>query len=209
MIDFNQVLSNLSHRRSIFHSENDFQFELAWQLKLYNTQLEIRIEKPITPVYIDLFLIDGCRNIGIELKYKTSKIEHFDKNTGEMFNLKEHAALDLGRYDFLNDISRLEILKSKGLIDIGYCIFLTNCIYYWSPIRYNYKVAPNDINFRLEDGLKIKGQLFWTPETKESTVGKKRMEGLTFLNQHTMHWWDYSDLTVSNGKFRYLLIEIK
>jgi len=208
MIDYNKVLSNLSQRRSIFHSENDFQFELAWQLKLDYPHLEIRIEKPIIPVYIDLFLIDGSRKIGIELKYKTSKIDYLDKNTGDMFSLKEHAALDSGRFDFLNDISRLEIHKSAGVIDIGYSIFITNCSYYWSPINYNYKVAPNDINFRLEDGNTLSGPMLWTPETKESTVGKKRIKGLMLRNEYRMTWCDYSNLGMTNGLFRYLLVEV-
>lgn len=208
MNNLQDTLFNLAKRRLLFHSETDFQHELAWQFKLDNPQLEIRLEKPITSIYVDLVVIDDIKKIGIELKYKTSQLAYLDTKTNDLFQLKEHAALDLGRYDFLKDISRLEILKSDGIIETGYCIFLTNCPYYWTKLNYNYIIPPNDINFRLEDGQCIKGKIQWTKETKESTVGKTRIAGISIRNEYFMKWYDYSNLNIKYGLFRYLLVEI-
>ena len=67
--------------------------------------------------YIDLF-VDHNGKTGIEIKYKTKKIENEDYvNQGAQNN---------GKYDFIKDVFRLEKFKEKEIIDRGYSILITN-----------------------------------------------------------------------------------
>ena len=207
-MDLINTMNNLSFVRPVFHSENDFQFELAWQLKKENPEIEIRLEKPVSSKYLDLYTVNHNEIIGIELKYKTARLEYNDQKTVDNFNLKDHAAVDLGRFDFINDILRLEQLKIDGEISKGYCIFLTNSPPYWNSINYKYKIPPNDINFRFDEGKTLTGSLKWTQETKETTVGRSRFGGIFLKSNYIAKWRYYSELNLKNGHFRYLLIEV-
>lgn len=47
MINMNKVLSTLSVKRPIFHSEADFQHSLAWEIREHYPESEIRLETKI------------------------------------------------------------------------------------------------------------------------------------------------------------------
>ena len=163
------VIRELSKRRPVFYSEADFQFELAWELKVKLDQVpgnfQIRLEYPVIIAgrrsYVDIVVINGDELIPVELKYKTRKSQYEIKNEPR-FDLKQQSAQDISRYLFWKDVYRVESLAST-LIDgrkrwgKGFAIFLTNDASFWlrdgvGTIFEMYSMAP---------GYKVSGELNW------------------------------------------------
>ena len=119
------VIKSMGNSGRIFQSEAQFQFDLSWELqkqlpncrvKLEDMRSVIRNEKGEikNKFYTDTVLEDGDYSIAIELKYKTAapKEGYYDKEKGIcLFN---QGAVDEGRYDYLWDVHRLELLTGKG-----------------------------------------------------------------------------------------------
>ena len=131
--DLTYLLSDFSKQRNIFHSESDFQLEFGMYLK--KNHFEVRLEKGFKQIElynkIELDIeLNGC--IAIELKYKTSYFN--DEVEDEFFELKQHGATNLGRFDAINDARRVKYLKDSNntKINKGFTIFLTNESNYWS-----------------------------------------------------------------------------
>ena len=83
------VLKSLCRKRSVFHSEADFQFALAWEIQLLIPTAEIRLEYPPEGEpnkYIDILVRNEGSVFPIELKYKTRKLSVFVDS--EQYNLK-------------------------------------------------------------------------------------------------------------------------
>ena len=105
----------------IFQSEAQFQFELAWSLQTH-LGCQVKLEDMRTVVrskdnnpealkkkfYTDIVVEQDGYSVALELKYKTA--DYSDKNL-YLFN---HGAVDLGRYDYLWDVHRIELLLGKG-----------------------------------------------------------------------------------------------
>jgi hypothetical protein len=128
MVDIEDVLLSLAKSRPVFHSEADFQHALAWEIHRHLPQASVRLEyKPpevTSRMYLDIWVALGTTRIAIELKYKTRKVKTVVG--GEAFDLSNHGAQDLGRYDFLKDIQRLENVCAARRDTVGYTIMLTN-----------------------------------------------------------------------------------
>jgi hypothetical protein len=212
-MNITKTLNNLAQNRPIFYSEADFQFALGWQLKEDYGIEKIFFERPIEVskkiIYLDLFFIYNNKKIAIELKYKTSEFK-VEFPSDEQFHLKEQAALDLGRFDVLNDLQRIEMLAHENKVDYGYVIFLTNCSAYWTDNQYKGIEKANDIDFRLTNGRNIRGSLQWQNGSKETTYGKDRINGLKLEKSYDLIWNDYYkfDSSNKNNIFRYLIINI-
>jgi hypothetical protein len=193
------VLQRLAVKRPIFHSEADFQHALAWEIHLAEPDAAIRLEQRIAEMHVDLVIRSGANNYAFELKYKTrlSKEDH----AGESFLLRNHAAQDIGRYDFLKDISRLEqvVLENAGWR--GWAIMLTNDPGYWRSGR----EATVDSAFRLHDGRIIDPRLEWDIRASPGTT-RGRTSALEIRNRHQIRWQPYAH--VGKEDFRYLAIEI-
>ncbi|MBR9859788.1 hypothetical protein GYB22_03385 [bacterium] len=202
-------MESLSKRRPIFHSEADFQFELAWELKSINPELELRMEKPYDineseRWYLDILIMDGQSRIGIELKYKTRVIPQAQLSSLgnlESFRLTNHAATSLGRYDFLKDIERIEYLIENEELDSGFCIFLSNDRSYWTGNPKHSTLGPN---FYINPGMTKSGKIDWV-KPKESSVGKGRMKPIMLSGHYCMQWFNYEEL---QPIFSYNLVEI-
>ena len=114
MLDIDGLMASLADRRKMFHSEADFQHALAWQIHEAAPESQVRLEVSVIPVeaqgmFLDIWLpVEG---IAIELKYKTRGLEL--EQDDESFALRNQSAQDQGRYDFLRDIQRLELMRSK------------------------------------------------------------------------------------------------
>ena len=186
--------------RKIFHSEADFQHYLAWKIhKEFNENFEIRLEFVIGAKHIDIILIDSDKNkIGIELKYKTKK--SLVKIDEEDYNLKSHGAQDIGRYDVIKDIERLEELVTEDKIKLGFVIFLTN------DESYMRKVKKNASEFSLEDGREITGKMNWGKNTGDGTK-KNREKTLSLNGKYKIDWINGSNISDKNN-FRYTIFEI-
>ena len=203
--NIHKILSELSKERQIFHSEADFQHALAWKIhETYKDQFQIRLEKRIDihekkNSYFDIILKSKKQEIGIELKYKTKDVGSIIFK-GELFKLKNQLANDLGRYDFLKDISRLEQFKEK-FNQKGFAIFLTNDSKYWNGPK---KTNPIDKKFNIGQNIKLSGKLSWDKKAKDGTT--KGRPSLVLNNEYEFVWKDYSKS--DKFEFKYTLIEI-
>lgn len=213
MIDIHELLGRLSIKREIFHSECDFQHALAWEFHASFPDIKVRLEKRADlldkPTYFDILLSDGEQQTVIELKYKTRAL--FAVVNNELYWLKDQSAQDIGRYDYLKDVERLESFVSKYEKACGYALILTNDSSYWkAPGITN----PVDAKFRIHESEVIMGQLGWGERASAGTMaGRKRMISLN--NRYVSEWRDYSILESSKiqggnyPRFRYLCLEVK
>lgn len=202
-----EMLSKLSRSRPIFHSEADFQHAVAWEIHKHWQNCSMRLEfKPPylnNRIYLDIWATQEDTIIAIELKYKTRR---FHVNVEEeTFNLLDQSAQDIGRYDFMKDIQRLEEIVFDRNDIVGYAIFLTNDSAYWSTPRDNQTV---DASFRIHQGRSLTGELSWGSRASEGTM-RGREEKLHIRGIYKLNWQDYSKISLgSYGMFRSLLVKI-
>ena len=196
------VLHALAARRPVFHSEADFQHELAWELRDSGRVEQVRLEWPFKAggkrKYLDLRCRVEGRWVGLELKYMTrgAAITVGD----EVFALRNQGAQDTRRYDFWRDVSRIECLVARGDLDKGFVVALTNDSLYWrAPTQVTFDAA-----FRLHEGREVEpSELAWGEGTGEGTK-RGRVEGLKVIGGHDLRWREYSQAPGAVG-FRWLL----
>ena len=206
MLDIHRLMEGLAAKRPIFHSEADFQFALAWQIREAQG-LDVRLEfRPSVAkrMYLDIWVPE----IGtpLELKYLTRRLDM--KCGGEAFALLNQGARDLGRYHFLRDVERLEHMpedlpRAKG----GIAVLLTNDPSYWLPSS----EATIDADFHIHEGrhLPPKVELSWAPEAK---TGQGKLP-IVLRRPYRLKWQHYGrpiDKPASppNRQFRYLAVEV-
>lgn len=200
MIDIKHILEASLNDRFIFHSEADFQHHLAWRIHQEIENSKIRLEYPLSKdesnrwEYCDI-LVQSPPITGLELKYKTKFLTTQINN--EQFELKNQGAQDIGRYDFLKDISRLETWCDQGRIKIGYAIILTNDHSYWTPPTRD----TVDKEFRIHN-RSISGKLSWGDEASAGTM-KSRERPIALRSKHSIEWNDSP-----HPDFKYLLLKI-
>lgn len=198
--EVNKLVQECLKEQKIFHSEADFQHSLAWKIhEKFGKKFKIRLEAVIESKSIDLILIDSSKNkIGIELKYKTKNL--YEKINGEQFYLKSHGAQDIGRYDAIKDIERLEELIRKNKIKKGFVIFLTN------DMSYLNKCKGNACKFSLEEGKEITGKLDWGKNTGIGTK-KDREKPLKLIGKYKIHWIDGPKIS-EKDIFKYFILKV-
>lgn len=206
-----EVFEDLMLHRTFFVSEADFQH--AFAMKLANTfhaeTDRIYLEFPIEldgdyVAHIDIMLMHDGKKYPIELKYKTKKTDCQDvlDNSGLMACklLKNQGAGDLGAYDFLYDIHRIESIQEKCA---GVAIILTNDPWYWTQ-RKRKSICDN---FRISDGRTIAGELEWNIDIEQQNNPNhftKKRPGFGLNNTYTCKWKQKSD----KSEFKYLYIEV-
>lgn len=205
--DIQKILRKLGQERPIFHSEADFQHALAWKIHLMYNDAKIRLEfNPYTEgqrTHIDTLIQIQEIKYAIELKYKTRKLD-VDFN-GESFHLLNQSAQDIGRYDFLKDVVRLEKFVSNYDHAKGIAIFLTNDRGYWQKASNGNTV---DNAFRIFEDRVITGNLNWDDRASAGTK-RGRENDLVIKEKYTLKWKNYSNIEKGTQRqFRYLLVEI-
>ena len=118
MFRIHDIMAKLSNQRPIFHSEGDFQHAFAWLVHTTMPDYQVRLEyrpNPDERRYLDMW-INNIR-LAIELKYRTRNVVL--QHAGERYTLLRQGAHDLGRYDFLKDVQRLENLQLQGIAGYG------------------------------------------------------------------------------------------
>lgn len=220
--DIENVLNNFGSNRRIFCSEADFQFSLAWELQKSLPSAKVLLEKCIqcggNLYYVDLIILEQGKHYYIELKYQTSELAH----GGSMMPLllKQQAAEDLKRYDYLWDIYRLCNIANNLPLSFGgaFAIILTNDhLMYDAPSTYK---ATLDSNFRIHDRRypcrgtwPVPGLVAWNNASLPSSHWTKtgeRSQRFTVPPISTV-WKDYCSIIDSNGKqhkFKYLINEV-
>lgn len=207
-MNIDSLLLHLSDKRPFFHSEADFQHALAWEIQQQHPEANIRLEyRPMISgarMYVDVWLgfPDG-RTLTLELKYKTASLDLEWK--GEVYALLNQSAQDIGRYDFLKDISRLERLVSARPDTWGAAILLTNDAGYWNASRLTQTV---DAAFRLHEGRSLSGELCWGAGASAGTM-RTREQAITLQTQCDVKWTDYSQIGSGwNSRFRSIVVTI-
>ena len=211
--DLDIILMELAVQRPIFQNEMDFQFSFAWQIKMKFPNWNIRFEKNLTDEEdekrkMDLW-IEGENTYAIELKYPTQELFHEVNN--EIFKLRNQSAVDYSRYAFLKDIQRMEEVVGNNTDVKGYAILITNDMSIELPPT---KDDVADFQFRIHEGKVINNEeLDWIRKKGGQSFGD--MENpIKLRGTYKFNWKDYSELKntnnlpVTNGKFRYLFVEI-
>lgn len=202
------VLDSLARKRPIFHNEADFQHALAWEIReMY--ECKIRLERRMDidlkrRTYLDILVERDGRKTAIELKYKMRAVEHTLE--GETFSILNHGAQDIGRYDVLKDLQRIEQMVNNNLVHDGYLVFLTNDLLYYTDPGIEKWTADRD--FRIHEGREISGTLFWSESAGEGTM-KGREEPIVIEGTYKFSWHDYSKLEHSSrGSIKALNIHV-
>ena len=187
------VINELKRERPIFHSEADFQFALAWKIQKLNPDVEVRLEYTThftihnKPAHIDIVVFENGKAIPIELKYKTLSTEIPYKD--ESFALKNHGAQDLGRYDYLLDIERIEACRASwDACEGGYAIMLSNDPSYWKPNMSSRKTVCDQ--FRIHHGVEKTGILHWENAGIGTTKGRE--DPIALVGRYPIFWSEYS-----------------
>lgn len=208
-MDIEKLLRELAAERPVFHSEADFQHALAWHIHQRHSDSRIRLEfKPpwlSKRAYIDIWASQGSSELVLELKYKTRRIAV--RLNGERFDLLNQSAQDIGRYDFLKDIERLEQVTSGNSGVVGLALMLTNDSSYWKPPK---RADTVDASFRLHEERAVNGKLTWGRSASAGTT-KGRSDPINISGEYTLQWKNYSTVEseAAYGKFRYLLVQVK
>ncbi len=206
MLALPEVLGDLATERPVFHSEADFQHALAWQLQREHPAAQVRLEVPFAAghrIYLDILFQDGDGRVLLELKYKTRGLE---LSVGEeSFRLANQGAQDVGRYDYIRDIVRLETLVNRRLCNRGYAILLSNDPGYWTAAL-SHTV---DSAFRLHEDSRLFGKRHWDANASAGTK-RGREATLCLYGRYRNLWRNYKQVEEGvGGEFRYLLHEIR
>ena len=207
VVDVAATIEMLAGQRKIFHSEADFQHALAWEIHGSLHDGTIRLEYPHShsgqQMHIDIWVSERNSLVPIEVKFKTRVLK--TRIGSESYDLKNQSAQDIGRYDFIKDIGRIEQVVCENHNSVGYTILLTNDSAYWKSPR---KPNPVDACFRIHEGRVLAGTLRWQGAGAGTTRGRESEISLT--GHYHVTWKDYS--RVGEGRynqFRYLLFRIE
>jgi hypothetical protein len=210
MLDINDLMSWLSRRRPIFHSEADFQHALAWLIHETRPDCDVRLEFDPFPTSDQRMALDIWAKlpeaaVAIELKYTTRELQQ--ESQGEQFVLRQHGAQPPRRYDFVTDIQRLErALQIPFPADYGFAVLLTNDSMYWTPPT---RPDTTDAAFRIHDSQSLGGgELCWGDNASDGTK-KNREEPIQLDGSYRLRWRDYAVFSDKPGdRFRYLAVAV-
>jgi len=205
-MDMIAIIESLRAKRTVFHSEADFQFAFAWEIQTHYLDAAVRLEypPPDDPTkYIDIIVRLGNDVYPIELKYKTKLFSTV--LNGEPYFLKDHGAQDVGKYDFVKDICRVESFR-KHIVGYraGYAIWLTNDPYYWNAPKSN---TAGYAAFSVHGGAVKEGTMAWGASMNAGSI-KTREKPLALSGSYRIDWCDYSRLETKNGLFKYSVISV-
>jgi hypothetical protein len=204
-VPLEDALRALADARPVFHSEADFQHHLAWTVRRLDPDVQIRLETRPLPgerLHLDLLLVHPVTGdrVAVELKYATRALTA--DIGGESFQVRDQAAQDLVRHDFVKDVHRIERLIAAGVVNRGWCLFITNDQGYWNPSSR----ATIDSAFRLHHGRVLAGALSWSSTAGAgTTVGRDTVLELT--GRYQLAWTDFSAVAEApGGSFRSLAV---
>ena len=223
------LISNLL-RNKLYRSEAQLQFDIAWQIKedlLNLTDWQVLLEplsatinggKNVKRLYTDIIVYNEKTKefIPIELKYKTKEI----KGTNL---LKNHGAQDLGSYDFLWDVKRIEMLKTQTSVTPsgnccnreceleffikGFAIMITNDKSY---SRQHNNSCAKDFYFIQEKTFYAGTAVDWDRTNPSAFYkGTLRDAAITFSGGYRCDWTTATSPSPYFELFQFLVFEIK
>ncbi len=192
----NNAITSLGARRSLFHSEADFQFALAWEVQKADNEISVYLEAPIDDFerqkreHLDVLFERSGHFTALELKYLTrtwsGDIPHLN-GVGQSYALKNHSAHDHRRYDVVKDIVRVEKFVQSHPNANGAVVVLTNDPAYTKPSSGS---TANDAAFRIGHGDVLHGPREWG----RLPANKERQNGLRLGQSYEMKWSEFSTL---------------
>jgi len=212
--EIHSVLKTLALRRPVFHSEADFQHELALELSNHDYQLRLEVPKSVlinrtqVKVEIDIIATKNGQRTALELKYVKSATKiRVDE---EIFDLKNTWGTNLSRFDCLSDARRIDSIILAGHANNGYAIFLTNTSEAWE----NDTSTGSNLakNFSIHKGRRLERELDynWYPEKpSQGSVSAKRLppySPIRFQRDRIIVWHDYSKFDSTSQVFKYCLL---
>lgn len=188
------ALTRLAVRRPVFHSEEDFQFELAWEVRTLRPDCAARLELPFRlgttagTMNLDLLVRDPAgQQLAVELKY--IKTRWTGEVAGEAFHLADSYVPEAG-YDVIKDINRIERITAATPNTSGAVVTISHADLTWrdrdvDPNRHWYP-------FRIAEGVALGGNLAWPAHTKPGSIGRDRLAPIALAGEYTCHWQPYS-----------------
>ena len=199
---FDAALDWLSVHYGAFHTERDFQYELAFHLKVLLRGVDMHLEHTFATLgegtFVDIFIPE--LRTAIELKYHKGAFD------APPYSLKDAGEQEQGCYRFWQDVRRIERIIKNNEADSGYAILLSNKSSMWKKPQYGTRSGRFG-EFRVFDNRQnITGTLNWNYEEGS----KARRQDPVHLEGHYCTQWKNYHLHEGkkNGAFRYLLIHI-
>ena len=206
VLDIHGIMRRLAEKRPIFHGRPEFHAELRAAIcEALTGASAIDSYKYFPEDRRRLNIFVNSHGIAIELRYPTVKMSV--SIDGEQFKLGQWQP-PKARYDFLRDIAHLErIVAECPDAERGFAVLLTNNRYFWDTPASEWKNR-NDAEFRIHDGVTVRGEMAWSDETSSGT-NQWREESIKLQIGYAMNWRDYSDLKEGeHSRFRYLAVEV-
>ena len=203
-VELEELVGRLTASRPIFHSEADLQLALAWQVHLLLPDVQVRLEyRPVGFTgreYLDVLVRGAHGATALELKYPTRALTL--QLGDEAFQLRNHAAHDITRYDVVKDVARLERVVQAGGADDGVALVLTNDPGYWrESLR-----ETVDKDLRLHEGRVLRGELGWSAGVGAGTSRGRELRHV-LLGSYDLRWRPFSK--VGGQEFRWLAIDVR
>lgn len=200
MIDIHNLMADLSEHHKIFHSEADFRHALTEQIRKAVPNCEICLEFPYRKKNWRLDIWLPIKEIAMELKYRKKKLDL--EHEGKHFSLSNHGAQPQGRYDFLEDIQRLEQVVADGKAKSGFAVLLTNDSDLWDLPKGNRWKTTIDADFRLHEGRTLTGEFTWSEQAGDGTkrTDKGKDQPIRLKGSYHLHWKDYSRFERKNDR---------
>jgi hypothetical protein len=204
-----KVLQRLSEERPVFHSEADLQHALAWSIQRAFPSARVRLEMRAPGIaerlHLDAWFQIDAERTALEIKYKSHRLQ--TTVNGESFDLLGHGAQDLGRYDFLKDVQRLERVCDGGAAERGFAIMITNDPAYWTTRGSSVGSACE--SYRLTPGREVSGSLQWGANAGPGTTRGRELP-IVLRRRYLLHWQAFSVVVpgVRGGEFRSLIVPV-
>jgi desulfoferrodoxin (superoxide reductase-like protein) len=217
-----EILGELSIKRPVFDSEDDFKFSLAWKIKETFKDSDIRLEKKFSLMEgegkdknnrIDIYIKIGDISIGIELKYYTAylKVKALSEKEGET-TLANQLAFDIKCYDAWKDVQRLESFIEAKYIERGFSIWLTNIKSLIECKRLKENSAYRE--FWICEGTKNSPEMKWRGASSGTIKGRE--ESIELNGEYKIHWENYKKIDTNyiekgqeNSDFKYSIVEVR
>jgi len=180
------------------------QFDLRDKLSaiLRATGYNVDINRNLGRNKVDIWAEKGYAEIAIEVRFKTAQLK--TTYNGSEIELKNHAAQDISRYDYIRDLEKLESVVAQRPGTRGYAVLITNDRNYWEkPTKHN----AVDQDFRIYQGKVVHGVLSWKGAS-DGTM-ENRVEPISISGHYRLDWQPY--LMIGEGKnevFKMLIVEV-
>lgn len=202
-IPLTDVMERLVLDRPVFHSEADFQHGFAralWELDPgIGSRLEVAQHAQGRVERLDLLCTGPGGRTAVEFKYPTRSWAGEAGSPAEEFALRNHAAPDLARRDYVFDMARLERFCNRPDQN-GLSLLLTNNPSLWALPKPRTRPS-RDHAFRIHQGCVLAGTLLWGQ-------GDYQGNTRTLRGSYRLDWRPYSRQPGPGGEFRYLAAAI-